>query len=153
MSQPISAAVVLAPPFEWWELTIRALAFTSDGSVLVIALGQELQLFDAKDGKLLGHHQDPKPIISMTMSADSTLLVTVDSVGDFIFGVPQPGKLFASDTNKLTCLLNTNFSFACLWPLFAPGPYRTLLIAYCNYMKEASPLRFHSTTLFCTHMG
>ena len=69
--------------------SVSALAFTSDGAILVIAASQELQLIDAKDGKLLWHHEDPKPITAATISADSKLLTSVNSDGDWVFwGVP-----------------------------------------------------------------
>ncbi len=69
--------------------TVSALAYTSDGASLVMVANQELQLVDAKEGKLLWHPADPMSITAMTISADSKLLVTLDTAGDMIFwGVP-----------------------------------------------------------------
>ena len=69
--------------------SISALAYTSDGSALVMLANQELQLIDAKRGNLLWHLQDPRPTTAVAISADSRLMVSLTGGGDLIFfGVP-----------------------------------------------------------------
>jgi WD40 repeat protein len=65
--------------------SISALAYTSDGAILVMVANQNLQLIDAKDGKLLWHPQDPRPITAVAISADSKLMVSINASGDMIF--------------------------------------------------------------------
>ncbi len=69
--------------------SISALAYTSDGAMLVMAANQGLQLIDAKNGDLLWHYEDSKRISAVAISADSKLLISVNTDGDMIFwGVP-----------------------------------------------------------------
>lgn len=65
--------------------SIRALAYTSDGAILVLVANQELQLIDARNGTLLWHPQDPSPITAVAISADSKLLVSMNANGDMLF--------------------------------------------------------------------
>jgi WD40 repeat protein len=69
--------------------SVSALAYTSDGAILVMVANQELQLIDAKDGKLLWHPEDPMRITAVAISTDSKLLITLNTAGDMIFwGAP-----------------------------------------------------------------
>ncbi len=69
--------------------SIGTLAYTSDGTILVMLANQELQLVDAKGGNLLWHLQDPRPTTAVAISADSRLMVSLTGGGDIIlFGVP-----------------------------------------------------------------
>jgi WD40 repeat protein len=69
--------------------SVSALAFTSNGTILMMAANQELLLIDAKNGNLLWRHEDPKRIAAISISADSKLLISVNADGDMVFwGVP-----------------------------------------------------------------
>ena len=71
----------------------NALAFTANGSVLVIATSTELQIRDVKDGRLLWSHEpdgDARGMSAVTITADSRLLISVNSNGDVEFwGIPD----------------------------------------------------------------
>ncbi len=68
---------------------ISALAFASEGDILVMAANQEIQLIDAKSGKLLWHYTDPKHTTAVAISADSTFLVSFNVDGEMVFwGIP-----------------------------------------------------------------
>ena len=64
---------------------VTSLAFTSDGSILVMAANQELQLINAQTGNLLWHHEDPKRIAAVAISADSRLLISINADGDMVY--------------------------------------------------------------------
>ena len=69
--------------------SVSALAYTSDGSILVMVANQELQLIDAKDGKLLWHPENPMRVTAVTISADSKLMISMNTDGNMIFwGAP-----------------------------------------------------------------
>jgi WD40 repeat protein len=65
--------------------SVTSLAFTSDGTILVMAANQELQLIDAKTGNLLWHHEDSKHIAAIAISADSRLLISINADGDVVY--------------------------------------------------------------------
>ncbi len=68
---------------------ISALAYTSDGAVLVMVANGELQLIDTKEGKLLWHPEESRPVTGVAISADSKLMVSLNAGGDiFFWGVP-----------------------------------------------------------------
>jgi WD40 repeat protein len=70
--------------------TINALAFTSDGAMLVMAANQEIQFIDAKNGNLVWRYADPKHTNVVAISADSTLMLSLNVDGEMVFwGVPS----------------------------------------------------------------
>jgi WD40 repeat protein len=79
--------------FEYDTGPVNALAFTSDGAILVTAGSLEFQLRDAKDGRLLWYHGydwNSSSLSTVTISPDSRLLISVDSDGNVEFwGIPD----------------------------------------------------------------
>jgi WD40 repeat protein len=72
------------------DVSITSLAFTSDGTILVMAANQELQLINAQTGNLFWHYEDPKRIAAVAISADSKLLISINAKGDMVYwGVPS----------------------------------------------------------------
>jgi len=87
----ISATVTMHPVADSLSASdsVSTLAYTSDGAMLVLDANQQIQLFDAKSGKLLWRHEDPKRIAAVAISADSKLMVSISAGGDLVFwGVP-----------------------------------------------------------------
>lgn len=77
---------------------VNSLAFTSDGGVLGIA-GSRLTLRNTNDGRLLWSHRYlyPSYASAMAITADSRLLISIDSDGNIEFwGIPDSLKLIQS---------------------------------------------------------